>query len=130
MIEPRFISFLIPGLIFGLITGIALAAGLIAERIMKRNLVSEARGRFIPKYSSNGLEVLNGNMSDSFETGGYNGSKPKKSGFGYIDREDEDNLEYFKRNLDLNYVPVKKNPVNLNRKVNRRKTFGGKEETP
>ena len=69
MIEPRFISFLIPGLIFGLITGIALAAGLIAERIMKRNLVSEARGRFIPKYSSNGLEVLNGNMSDSFETG-------------------------------------------------------------
>ena len=120
MIElGKYAVFLIPGILYGLVTGVFAGIWLCAGRLVKKNVASEEKTA-IQAYSSRGLEVFNRNMADEFTTNIANQKKKNLFDADY----DEDNLEYFKRNVDFDYTPPVRQVKVPSKVINKRRQPG------
>lgn len=120
MIElGKYTFFIEAGIIYGIVTGIFAGLYFCANLLVKKNVASDEK-KDIPKYTSRGFEVFNRNMTDEFAPVVANGKKSSV----FEDEYEEDNLDYFQRNMDLDYVPPKREKPEINkvskRPVNRR----------
>ena len=124
MIElGKYTFFIVAGIIYGIVTGIFAGLFFCANLLVKKNVASDEK-KNIPKYTSRGLEIFNRNMTDEFAPVVAN----RKKSSVFEDEYEEDNLDYFQRNMDLDYVPPKREKPEINkvskRPVNRNRYAG------
>lgn len=92
--------YIIIGSIYGLVLGIAAGICFCASVLIRKNTGSVDKTTDF-SCSSRGVEIFNRNMTDEFQPAVFGNGRSKSS-------NDEDNLEYFNRNMDLDYKPVRK----------------------